>query len=710
MNILIKSILFATFFFTLIFPDFVTAQEKEDEFKDTTKYKIQDVVVVGTRAEEKIIDIPYSVFRVDSKELAYGRKVSARDVLADVPGLFLQNRYGNNDIRVSIRGFGTRSSTGIRGIRILQDGIPESEPDGESVIDAIDFNSLGSVEVVKGNLSSLYANSPGGLINFVTDRYFDENYIGTANQVGKFGLRQNGIKAGIKDNDQRLFISYKYRNLDGYRKHSAEYQHLLNTIYESFIGTRSTLSIHANFVNGFNQIPGSLTKNEFETDPFMADSFALSQDYRRLTKKGRIAGKFITHFGDSQQYEFELIGFGGIKELMKTDIDFYTLTTRYSLGGYARFTVKENLFEHKNIFTIGTDYAYQSGPITQFENFSGSKGISVQNEYNENLSNIGFYFLEHFGIINEKLDLFLSSRFDKNVYGRDIYIPYGFTDTTRIMQGFSPKIGLNYKLTPSIALYSSYGLSFDYPALSEMSNNILSSNISYSINPDLDPQKSNNFELGIKGNIVNRESEFMSKVFFEVTYFNYLIKDEIVPYIINLKTYFKNAAQTRRTGVEIGCMSEPFEETELTINYTYTDFYYEKYISEIFTPTGMETADYSNKKVPSVPQNIFNFILVKELELSEELSGLIIWDCDYITKMYVNDKNDESNSSYFYGNFMLGLTYSNNKYDLTGFFGMNNIFDKRYVSYINLNDYYGKYYETGEPRVFYAGLNFNLKI
>ena len=126
---------------------------QEREKKDTLVYEMQEVVVIGTRTFEKIIDIPYSVFRVDKKELSYGKKVSANDVLADVPGLFLQSRYGNHDLRVSIRGYGTRSNSGVRGVRILQDGVPESEPDGETVIDAVDFTSLGGVEVVKGNLS-----------------------------------------------------------------------------------------------------------------------------------------------------------------------------------------------------------------------------------------------------------------------------------------------------------------------------------------------------------------------------------------------------------------------------------------------------------------------------------------------------------------------------------------------------------------------------
>ena len=140
---------------------------QEQAKEDTLKYDLQEFIIVGTRTTEKILDIPYSVYKVDKEELSYGRKVSAGDVLADVPGLFLQSMYGNQDVRISVRGFGTRSSSGVRGVRILQDGIPESEPDGETVLDAIDFTSLGGVEVVKSNLSSLYANAPGGVVNFV---------------------------------------------------------------------------------------------------------------------------------------------------------------------------------------------------------------------------------------------------------------------------------------------------------------------------------------------------------------------------------------------------------------------------------------------------------------------------------------------------------------------------------------------------------------
>ena len=146
----------------LFITPFCFAQEDEDEEqKDSIKYEIQELTITGTRTLKRMIDIPYSVFRVDRKELSYGKKVSAKDLLQDVPGLFLQNRYGNTDLRISLRGYGTRSNSGIRGVRILQDNIPVSETDGQTVVDEIDFNALGGVEVVKGNISSLYANAPG---------------------------------------------------------------------------------------------------------------------------------------------------------------------------------------------------------------------------------------------------------------------------------------------------------------------------------------------------------------------------------------------------------------------------------------------------------------------------------------------------------------------------------------------------------------------
>ena len=688
-----------------LIPVLTFAQTEEPE--DTLKYDIEEVVVVGTRAVERIIDIPYSVFRVDTKELSFGKKVSAKDVLADVPGLFLQSRYGNSDLRISIRGFGTRSNSGVRGVRILQDGVPESEPDGESVVDAIDFTSLGGVEVIKGNLSSLYANAPGGVINFLPDMYFPSNYVASINQFGKFGYRQNGFKMGLKSPESRFTLSYHYRTLDGYRQHSNEYQHLLNTVYETYLPF-STVTLMGNYVNSLNKLPGSLTLDEYNADPFQANPQALALDFRRITQKGRVAARLRTTFSEGSNNELEVTGYGGIKEFERSDFPYYSLATRYSLGALIHLTNKGVLFGRRNNLTFGMDYAFQNGPVTEFDNLYGTRGISVENLYNGSLSNIGFYALDHFNIIDETLDLFVSGRFDRNIFARAISIPYGFTDTTRTFENFAPKVGLNYKIFPTVALYSSYGSSFDYPALSEMANTPLSSNIKYSLNPDLEPQTSRNFEFGIKGNIIRPEEEFLRKLFFEVTFFNYKIKDEIVPFIINQLTYYRNAGKTNRTGVEVGIKSHIFPELELTTNYTYANFFYEDYTTTLYGPSGTTMVDYTGKVVPSVPKHILNVILNYEFEISEMFSGLLQWDCDYVSLMYVNDANSESVSPYFYGNVMAGINGSANSINAVFYVGLNNIWDKRYVGYITVNDYYGRYYETGEPRNVHMGLNVSL--
>jgi len=694
-------------FFTLILiSSLAISQEKE---KDSLKYETEELVITGTRTLEKIIDIPYSVFRVDPKELQFGKKISAKNVLADVPGLFLQSQYGNKEIRVTIRGYGTRSNSGVRGVKILQDGIPESEPDGETVIDAVDFTSLGGVEVVKGNLSSIYGNSPGGVINFLSDLYFPKNFVTTANQYGNHGFRQNGLKYGIVSNDYRFFMSYNYRNLDGYRKHNEEYSHLINSVFEGYIGTRSTISVLANYFRGFDRIPGSLTREQFDIDPMQARDIAISKDFRNESKKGRLAVRFKTTLGKNYNNEIEITGYGGMKDFMKTDDENYMISTRNSVGSLLRFTNRSTVGNRNNVFTVGMDYAYQSGPRSFFDNVAGQRGPNVNDEFEDLQSNLGFYVENQFELLKNKSIAIFSTRYDRVGLTKNAIQFHGFTDTTRIFESITPKLGINYKLTPSIALYTSYGIGIDIPTVSELDNNYTTTNIKYTLNPDLQPQKSQNFEFGIKGNILNKSSEFMRKVRFEATFFNYIVRDEIVPFTINQNTFFRNATRTNRLGLELGFMCEPFEGVEVTSNYTLTDFKYKDYRALIQGPSGNYMEEYTGNYVPSIPRHILNLILNFELEISDDINGLLQWDCDYLSKMYTNDLNSAQSSGYFYGNVMGGINFTLGRVNTILYLGINNIFDRRYAGYININDFYGRYYETGEPRSFYSGLNISYR-
>lgn len=677
----------------------------QGEQEDTLTYEMDEITVIGTRTEERIIDIPFSVFRVDKKELPYGKKMSAKDILADVPGLFLQSRYGSHDLRISLRGFGTRSSSGARGVRVLQDGFPQSEPDGETVLDDIDFTTLGGVEVVKGNLSSLYANAPGGVINFTSDLYFDQSYAGLISQAGSYGWLLDGFKLGLQNPANRMLLSYNYSQNDGFREHSSEHQHLVNAIYEAYPGHTSSLTILGAYLDGVSYQPGALTRAEFDEDPFQAYSTAVSKDFRRISHKGRLGIRYKTRFAEDK-CEVQIMGYGSLKELERADNLVIRLDTRYSLGSQLSFTYRSHVFSgRENNFTAGMDYAFLAGPVTEFENINGNRDISVESEFHESLDNIGFYLVDRFEIFPDRLNLLLTGRFDRNAFRRDIRIQYGPKDSTGVFQGISPKVGLNFKLKPWVALYSSYGLSYEFPALSETENPPFSSNRELTINPDLQRQKSYNFELGIKGNYINQNSEFLRKVFFDITYFNYDIRDEIIPFRINMKDYYRNAARTNRQGLEIGMKSEPFEGVEWTVNYVFMDFKYDEYVATIYRSTGTSLENYTGNTPPSIPSHILNFILNYELEISETLSGLLQWDCDYIDRMYVNDENSETAPAYFYGNIMAGLNFRIFGSNAIIYAAVNNIFDRRYAGFININDIYEKrYFEAGEPRRFSMGL------
>lgn len=684
--------------------------EKEMEHAET-----QEITITGTRIPEKIIDVPFSVFRVDKKELAYSRNVGLKDVLADVPGLFLQSRFGGTDVRVSIRGYGNRSNSGIRGIRILQDGIPESEPDGEANIDVIDYTSLETVEVAKGNFSSLYTNAPGGVINFISDMTFSQNYVKQTNIFGGFGLRQNGIKLGLMTNNYKFYQTYSYRNYNGFREHNNEYINLSNTVFQIYPDSRTTFSLLSNFAKGTIQLPGSLTLEEYDNDPYSAYDVAVSSDFKRKVSKGKFAARFNKSFGQKIENDIEVTAYVRINDLEYTTNVLYNLNNRYTIGALVKYDQRSKLFNMKNLFSTGIDYNYVSADISSYNNVAGIKGDELQMQNLEVLDNFGFYFQNQFYLYKEISSLTLSGRFDNIKISNDNQL-FGFQNSERIFSDFTPRAALNYKLTPTIALYTSYGIGYDSPTAIELQNYpYTSNNGETTLNPDLNPQDTKNFELGIKGNVFT-ESDLLEKAYFEVTFYNTKIENEIVPFVINDQTFFRNAGNTNRTGVESGFKFEMLEAIEMVVNYSYSDFKYDDYFAVNYSAGGDTLiSDYSNNVVPAIPNSIFNFILNYQFKISDKYSGMLLWDMDYISDMFADDANTVVVPSYFYGNIMAGVTMNISDFYCILTSGIKNIFDEKYVGFVNVNanpelmPSERRYYETGEPRNYYLGFNLGYK-
>lgn len=671
---------------------------------DSLQYELDEVVITGTRTSKKIIDIPYPVSRINNLSFRYDRKIGVDDVLAGVPGMFMQSRYGNHDVRISIRGFGSKSNSGIRGVRILLDDIPESEPDGQTRIEAIDFNSIGRIEVVKGNSSSLYTNAPGGVVNFINEIDFPRSFVMQFNQFGSFGLSRNGVKAGVKTNNYRLLTTYSYQNYDGYREHNSEYWHIFNMVLETTPTKYSSLKIMGYFVDGEIKLPGSLTKEEFDENPWQADQRSVGRDQKRISTKGRLGIRFNTKFGKSLNNEIEITSYGTIKYFERTNRE-YRIINRYGLGMTARYVNKSTIGSRINEFSVGGDLLLQPARTEYYKNLGGQKDDILLQLLAEKISNTGFYISDNFEILHDRMFLLLTGRYDRVVYDVENEIAQ-FLTGYRVFNAFTPKMALNYKITPFLAVYSSLGLSFDSPAKNELD----SFNPETLYNEDLSAEESLNFEAGIKGNIVKPGAKFLRKSLFEITFFNLWIDNEIIPYEVYGEVYFRNAASTRRTGIELGGETELAENLDFSITYTLSDFKYQSYSAatiEIDSTGNIteEEMDFSGNVVPSVPMHNLYTSLAYNYPFHRKVTGFVRMSYRGVSGLWVNDANSAKTEAYNLINSVVGLEMKFGGLNILLSGGLNNMLDEIYVGFTNTNSATGRFYEAGEPRNWFLTVN-----
>jgi iron complex outermembrane receptor protein len=323
----------------------------------------------------------------------------------------------------------------------------------------------------------------------------------------------------------------------------------------------------------------------------------------------------------------------------------------------------------------------------------------------ESIGNTGFYLQNTFGLVKDKLDFLVTGRYDKIMFDNKYRSEEARSDIRRF-EAFTPKAALNFKITPTVAAYTSYGLSFDSPAANELGNFRLSSKPTSVLNPDLKPQKSNNFEIGMKGNLLFRDLPVFNILFFEATIFNIVIKDEIVPFEYLRKVYYRNAAKTTRTGIELGVSTDITKQLKFKSAYTYSNFKYATYFARAINNAGViSDTTFNGNFVPSVPKNNLSLSLSYDHSLMEGLTGFVKTNLVQISGLFVDDANSDKTSGYTLLNATLGFDFVHGALDILVSGGVNNISDKRYVAFVNINSTSKRFYEAGEPRNYFGGIN-----
>src|SRR5688572_1874860 len=199
---------------------------------------LEEIIVRATMIERTLDSVPASVSVVDEDDIQLGRQQLALDeALSRVPGLFMQNRYNfAQDLRLSIRGFGARAQFGIRGIKVLVDGIPETLPDGQGSVDSIDLGATSQIEVIRGPSSSLYGNASGGVISLSSEGGRAEPYAQVRVAAGGYGFEKTQFKTGGETERLNYLISLSDQKLDGYRAQSAYENKLLTGRFDIDLG------------------------------------------------------------------------------------------------------------------------------------------------------------------------------------------------------------------------------------------------------------------------------------------------------------------------------------------------------------------------------------------------------------------------------------------------------------------------------------------
>ncbi len=525
---------------------------------DTIKYVLPPLTVTATRDAEPWLEVPLALNVITLNGVLPGKGTGLDEILSGTPGVLAQSRYGGQDIRLSIRGFGARgagakSNAGtIRGIRVLLDGFPETEPDGRTSLDLLDISGAGRVEVVRSNASSVWGNASGGVVSVFSNTAFESPYATVQSSFGSFGFHKEMVQAGAMLDAGRFFLSLGNTTADGWRVHSGSSQTLLNTGLVSALGERTSLGLYLSGTTNLYRIPGPLTLAQYDSLPQQSDSTFIQRDERRYNRIGRIGVTLAHDINTANALSAQ--AFISTKYLERSERGTFRDFNRYHVGGNIVF---RNTFSFagklKNTLLAGVDEAYQDGAI-QFYNLTstGDRGTTMKDNKREGANSFGA-FLQDDIFLSRELNMMLGARYDNITYYYDSYIEPNLDDR-KSFEHVTPKVGITYHFSPTQSVYANLGGGVEVPAGNEVdpSPSIADGSLDTvrALNPLLEPITSTTIEAGVKQIMSIGGEDRIVTLTYDVALYWIEVRNDIIPY--DDGGFYFTAGKTRRMGLEAG--------------------------------------------------------------------------------------------------------------------------------------------------------------
>ncbi|MEF3110113.1 TonB-dependent receptor PqqU [Raoultella sp. WB_B2P2-3] len=668
----------------------------------------QTMVVTASPTTVSELDTPAAVSVVNGDEMRQAApRVNLSESLGAVPGLQVQNRQNYaQDLQLSIRGFGSRSTYGVRGLRIYVDGIPATMPDGQGQTSNIDIGSVDSLEVLRGPFSALYGNSSGGVINVTNQSGSQPPTIEASSYYGSFGTWHYGMKAtgavgdGTHAGDVDYTVSTNRFITHGYRDHSGARKNLANAKLGVRIDDVSKLTLLFNSVDIKANDAGGLSYDEWQNNPRQSPR-GDQYNTRKSTKQTQAGVRYERQL--SERDDLSVMMYAGEREttqyqsiprapqLNPSHAGGVIDLTRHYQGIDTRWTHRGELLVPVT-FTTGLDYETMSERRKGFENFVmvngapqyGEEGNLRRNERNL-MWNIDPYLQTQWQL-TEKLTLdagvrYSSVWFDSN----DYYITPGNGDDSgdASYHKWLPAGSLKYALTDAWNVYASAGRGFETPTINELSYR---SGNQGGLNFGLQPSTNETFEIGSKTRIGNG---LFTAALFQTNTNNEIVVDASS----GGRTSYKNAGKTRRQGMELGLDQQFAENWRLKAAWTWLDATYRTNVCD--------DASCNGNRIPGIARNMG----YASFGYQPDRGWYAGSDIRYMSNIMANDENTAKAPSWTVVGLTSGYKWSYGNMDMDVFGRIDNLFDRSYAGSVIVNESNGRYYEPAPGRNYGVGLN-----
>ncbi len=646
--------------------------------------QLKEVELKSIRLKTPIEQFPAAIYKKEIPQRWQGPQVSLQEYINDLPGIVSFNRSNYaQDLRLSIRGFGARAAFGIRGIKLIVDGIPETTPDGQGQLDNLPLGILSSIEILRGPSAVRYGNSAGGVVSLNTLEDIQENLHQFTLRGGSYGAQQLQYTAGIKTEKTTAIFHLNHSKAKGYRENSgfennlfnAKVKHRFSPFIQAVVQLNATHSPYA-------QDAGGQTIEELNQNRRNARD-------RNLQFK---TGETITHYksGLSLQYEKKnitasLYGFVAQRnfegKLPFSNGGWVALDRKY-VGQGGHFGLSKTVRKIQLKTQLSYDFAAQTDQRKRFINNEGSKGDLTLHQ-KEGFNSFGLALIQH--LVYGPLVLNGGLRWDTNeLKVADNFLSDGNDSAKRKLNAWSPQLGINLKLSSRLNGFGNFSRSYETPTLSELSANPSNSG---GFNPAIDIQIADNLEGGIHYTAKNTKA---SLVYFYISTRNDLVAYELAAF--QGRTFYQNAGSTKRKGIEFVLKQQFSPQFNAQITFNTSDFTYGN-----FTQNG---ENFSGNRLPGIPTSFGALNLSYQWKNQLQLN----YTKTYRGELFADNSNENKVEAFYRDDlsFRLPLKKLGAK---TGFIlGCTNLFNVLYSDNIRINAFGNRFFEAAPEREIYAGL------